>query len=191
MSYLPVLSAHCVCASIWDKLYWLYVSVSFFSSLCLHQPAPVCSDLQFSEESHNFKLCVCIWDLEKLNGFMWKECCPPSHPCLSFSSFLSLLHFSLNSSIAASFNILPVIYFSPHLGIVQSDNIILNVPLLWSQFISILPTPWIIKSIWPSSVRWQLVLHLNQIKEIWRVSFQMIVPSFKTDKALTHILQTQ
>lgn len=178
MAYLPVLLAHCVCASMRDKLYWLYVSVSFFSSLCLHQPAPVCSDLQFSEGSHNFKICICIWDVEKLNGLCGRNVALLLIPVCLSPAFLSLLHFSLNSSIAASFNILPVIYFSPHLGIVQSDNVILNVPLLWSQFISILPTSWIIKSIWPSSVPWQLVLHLNQIKEIWSVSFQMIVPSF-------------
>lgn len=47
--------------------------------------------------------------------------------CLSLAFYLCLLslrflHFSLNSSVAASFNILSIIYFCPYLDVVRSAS---------------------------------------------------------------------
>lgn len=79
-----------------------------FSLQCLRQTAPVCSDLQFlrakgPEGSHNFKIYVCILGKEKLNGFMWKECSPPSPVFYLHLPSLWFFNFSPDSSIAASF----------------------------------------------------------------------------------------
>ena len=109
--------------------------------MCLRQTPLICSDLQLFrwkhlEESHNFNVYICILGKGQLNSFMWKECSSFSSPAICLLPFITLTvslfyHFSLNSFIAASFNILPVIYFCPYLEMVQSASVKLSFPLTY------------------------------------------------------------
>lgn len=80
-----------------------------------------------SEGSHNFKMYICILGKEKLHSFYMEGMFPsfssPSVSCLlSPLPSLQFFHFSLHSSIAASFSVLPVIYFCPSIYIVLSTS---------------------------------------------------------------------